>query len=54
MKFFPELSEARKIAETGQYDVLPVSCEILSDFTSSNELCEEFINREMSSLQLSV
>ena len=29
-------------------------CEILSDFTSSNELCEEFINREMSSLQLSV
>ena len=37
MKFFPELSEARKIAETGQYDVLPVSCEILSDFTTPIE-----------------
>ena len=37
MKFFPELSEARKIAEMGQYDVLPVSCEILSDFTTPIE-----------------
>lgn len=31
MKFLPELSEVKKIASSGNYKVLPVSCEILSD-----------------------
>ena len=37
MNFLPELSEVKRIAETGKYDVLPVSCEILSDFTTPIE-----------------
>ena len=37
MKFFPDLDEARRIAATGEYSVLPVSCEILSDFTTPIE-----------------
>ncbi|HBB20473.1 MAG TPA: anthranilate synthase component I, partial [Ruminococcus sp.] len=31
MKFLPELSTVKEIAATGNYDILPVSCEILSD-----------------------
>lgn len=31
MKFLPNIDEVRKIAESGKYKVLPVSCEILSD-----------------------
>ena len=31
MKFSPTLEEVKKIAQTGPYKVLPVSCEILSD-----------------------
>ncbi len=38
MKVLPELEQALKIAETGEYDVLPVSCEILSDFTTPIEV----------------
>ena len=34
MKLLPEFGEIRKIAETGKYQVLPVSCEMLSDFTT--------------------
>ena len=37
MKFLPELEEMKKIAANGKYDVLPVSCEILSDFTTPIE-----------------
>lgn len=37
MKFFPSLPEVKKIAATGKYNVLPVSCEILSDFTTPIE-----------------
>lgn len=37
MNFSPALSEVRKIASTGKYNVLPVSCEILSDFTTPIE-----------------
>lgn len=29
MKLLPEYDEIRKIAETGKYQVLPVSCEML-------------------------
>ncbi len=37
MNFLPTLDEVRKIAATGKYNVLPVSCEILSDFTTPIE-----------------
>lgn len=33
----PDLSDVKKIAATGKYNVLPVSCEILSDFTTPIE-----------------
>lgn len=31
MKFLPELEEVQKIAKSGEYKVVPISCEILSD-----------------------
>lgn len=37
MKILPALWEAKEIADTGKYNVLPVSCEILSDFTTPIE-----------------
>ena len=37
MKMFPAWEEARRIGATGQYDILPVSCEILSDFITPME-----------------
>lgn len=37
MKISPTLSEVKRIATTGEYNVLPVSCEMLSDFTTPIE-----------------
>lgn len=37
MDFRPSMEEVKEIAATGQYRVLPVSCEILSDFTTPIE-----------------
>ena len=37
MKILPEFREVKKIAESGQYNVVPISCEILSDFTTPIE-----------------
>ncbi len=37
MKVFPSLEAAKEIAAKGDYDVLPLSCEILSDFTTPIE-----------------
>lgn len=37
MKIRPTLTEVRKIASELKYNVLPVSCEILSDFTTPIE-----------------
>lgn len=37
MKILPVFSEVEKIAATKKYDVIPVSCEILSDFTTPIE-----------------
>lgn len=37
MNISPNLSDVKKIAATGKYHVLPVSCEILSDFTTPIE-----------------
>ncbi len=37
MKILPEFSEAERIAGLGRYDVLPLSCEMLSDFITPIE-----------------
>ena len=37
MKVVPSIDEVRKLAESGKYDVVPLSCEILSDFTTPIE-----------------
>ncbi len=37
MEIMPKLSEVKKIADSGEYNVLPVSCEMLSDFTTPIE-----------------
>lgn len=37
MKVLPDYTEIESIADTGKYDVLPVSCEILSDFITPIE-----------------
>ena len=37
MQFLPTLDEVKKIASTQAYDVVPVRCEILSDFTTPIE-----------------
>ncbi len=38
MQFFPTQEEVKRMAEEGQYQVLPVSCELLSDFTTPIEV----------------
>ena len=37
MKVVPSIEEVRAFAAAGKYDVVPVSCEILSDFTTPIE-----------------
>lgn len=37
MEILPSLGDVRKIASAGKYNVLPVSCELLSDFTTPIE-----------------
>lgn len=37
MKVVPSVEEVRELAKTRKYDVVPVSCEILSDFTTPIE-----------------
>lgn len=37
MKFFPEYEKVKEIAESGDYDILPVSCEIMSDICTPIE-----------------
>ena len=37
MNFLPSLEEVISIAAAGTYSILPVSCEILSDFTTPIE-----------------
>ena len=37
MNVLPTQEEVRRIASTGKYKVIPVSCEILSDFTTPIE-----------------
>jgi len=37
MKFYPELDEVRRYAASGEYKVIPISCEILSDICTPIE-----------------
>ena len=37
MQILPTLNEVKQLASAGRYRVLPVSCEILSDFTTPIE-----------------
>ena len=37
MKFLPEFDKVKEIADTGKYDILPVSCEIMSDICTPIE-----------------
>ena len=45
MKILPTLAEVREIASDVNYNVLPVSCEILSDFTTPIEIIKILKNR---------
>ncbi|MCR5823813.1 MAG: anthranilate synthase component I [Lachnospiraceae bacterium] len=38
MNIIPSFEEVKKMADTGEYKVLPLSCEILSDFTTPIEV----------------
>ncbi len=44
MKILPSLEEVRSIASQGKYDVIPVSCELLSDFTTPIETMRKLKN----------
>ena len=37
MKFYPEFDKVKELADAGTFKVVPVSCEILSDFTTPIE-----------------
>ncbi|MDE6678859.1 MAG: anthranilate synthase component I, partial [Ruminococcus sp.] len=37
MKFLPEFDKVKEFADTGKYDILPVSCEIMSDICTPIE-----------------
>ena len=37
MKFLPDFEKVQEVADTGKYDILPVSCEILSDICTPIE-----------------
>ncbi len=43
-KLFPDLSEVKRIASEGKYDILPVSTEILSDFITPIEAVKKLKN----------
>ena len=44
MKFSPTLDEARAYAASGEYDVLPVSCQVLSDAYTPIEVLRKLKN----------
>ena len=43
MNVLPTQEEVRRIASTGKYKVIPVSCEILSDFTTPIETLKMYL-----------
>lgn len=52
MKFLPAFDEVKKIASTHRYSVLPVSCEILSDFITPIEAVRILKNSSSHSFML--
>lgn len=44
MKYMPSFEDVKKIAESNLYNVLPVSCEILSDFCTPIEVIKKLKN----------
>ena len=44
MNFQPEYQKVRELAESGKYDILPVSCEILSDICTPIEAIRKLKN----------
>ncbi len=38
MRYYPDLDTVKAFADSGKYDIVPVSCEILSDFTTPIEV----------------
>ncbi len=44
MKYYPSKETIREIAQTGKYKVLPLSCELLSDFTTPIEVMKVLKN----------
>ena len=53
MKILPTLAEVREIASDVNYNVLPVSCEILSDFTTPIEIIKILKDRKSTRLNSS-
>lgn len=43
MKILPDLQEIAAVVKTGQYRMLPVSCEILSDFITPIEAFRSWV-----------
>ena len=54
MKISPTLTEVKEIAKTGKYNILPVSCEILSDFITPIEAMRILQNVSISELYGSI
>ena len=44
MKFLPDIEEIKRISESGKYNVVPVSCEILSDICTPIEAMQKLKN----------
>ena len=44
MNFYPDLSTIKEYAASGDYDIAPVSCELLSDFTTPIEVMRKLKN----------
>ena len=44
MKYLPDIEKVREIAESGKYDIVPISCEILSDVCTPIEALKKLKN----------
>lgn len=52
MLISPALSAVKQIAAEGKYHVLPVSCEMLSDFTTTIEAAKKWLTSLMEPLSV--
>ena len=44
MKFLPDIEEIKNVAASGKYNIIPVSCEILSDICTPIEAMQKLKN----------